>query len=195
VSVHGGNRLGANSLLDTLISGAAPANTRLRAPRHRDAGRRPRGAAARGRRPPRRDHRPPARGPAGVGDQERARRGDEPTRRGVSRRGRAAGALEAIGRLREEPIARGSTIAARSSTRTCSARSSSATWSTARGTLVGAIERKESRGAQFRTDFPERNDEDWLKHIDITLEDGSPKVSYSPVTITQWQPRRGNTDG
>jgi succinate dehydrogenase / fumarate reductase flavoprotein subunit len=55
-------------------------------------------------------------------------------------------------------------------------------------TVVGAIERKESRGAQFRTDFPERNDEQWLKHIDITLEDEQPQVSYSPVTITQWQP-------
>ena len=55
--------------------------------------------------------------------------------------------------------------------------------------VVGAIERKESRGAQFRTDFPERNDEEWLKHIDITLNgDGAPKVTYSPVTITQWQP-------
>ena len=55
--------------------------------------------------------------------------------------------------------------------------------------VVAAIERKESRGAQFRTDFPERNDEEWLKHIDITLNgDDTPKVSYSPVTITQWQP-------
>jgi succinate dehydrogenase / fumarate reductase, flavoprotein subunit len=55
--------------------------------------------------------------------------------------------------------------------------------------VVGALERKESRGAQFRTDFPERNDAEWLKHIDITRgEDGTPKVSYSPVTITQWQP-------
>ena len=32
--------------------------------------------------------------------------------------------------------------------------------------VVGALERKESRGAQFRTDFPERNDDEWLKHID-----------------------------
>jgi len=55
--------------------------------------------------------------------------------------------------------------------------------------VVGAIERKESRGAQFRTDFPERDDAHWLKHIDITIDgDGAPKVSYSPVTITQWQP-------
>jgi succinate dehydrogenase / fumarate reductase, flavoprotein subunit len=55
--------------------------------------------------------------------------------------------------------------------------------------LVGAIERKESRGAQTRTDFPGRNDEEWLKHIDINVNgDDTPHVSYSPVTITQWQP-------
>jgi succinate dehydrogenase / fumarate reductase, flavoprotein subunit len=55
--------------------------------------------------------------------------------------------------------------------------------------VVGAIEREESRGAQFRTDFPERNDDEWLKHIDISLDGGDePKVSYSEVTITRWQP-------
>ena len=55
--------------------------------------------------------------------------------------------------------------------------------------VVAAQERKESRGAQSRTDFPERNDEEWLKHIDISLNGSdAPKVSYSPVTITRWQP-------
>jgi succinate dehydrogenase / fumarate reductase, flavoprotein subunit len=59
----------------------------------------------------------------------------------------------------------------------------------AESTVVAAIERKESRGAQTRTDFPDRNDEEWLKHIDINANgDDTPHVSYSPVTITQWQP-------
>src|ERR1700728_2923725 len=53
--------------------------------------------------------------------------------------------------------------------------------------VLAAIERKESRGAQFRTDFPERNDEDWLKHIDISLNGDGPGIGYSPVTFTQWR--------
>jgi succinate dehydrogenase / fumarate reductase flavoprotein subunit len=55
--------------------------------------------------------------------------------------------------------------------------------------VVASIERKESRGAQFRTDFPERNDAQWLKHIDISVNGADvPNVSYSEVTITRWEP-------
>jgi succinate dehydrogenase / fumarate reductase, flavoprotein subunit len=56
--------------------------------------------------------------------------------------------------------------------------------------VVAAQERKESRGAQFRTDFPERNDDEWLKHIDVAVNGADvPLVSYSPVTITRWEPQ------
>ena len=55
--------------------------------------------------------------------------------------------------------------------------------------LMSALERKESRGAQFRTDFPQRNDHDWLKHINVRMNGGEvPEISYSEVTLTQWQP-------
>jgi succinate dehydrogenase / fumarate reductase flavoprotein subunit len=56
--------------------------------------------------------------------------------------------------------------------------------------VAAAEERKESRGAYTRTDFPGRNDDDWLKHIDISVNGADPpKVSYSPVTITRWEPQ------
>ena len=59
----------------------------------------------------------------------------------------------------------------------------------AEAVVVSAIERKESRGAQFRTDFPSRNDEEWLKHINLTRNGGDePEVSYSEVTMTRWEP-------
>jgi succinate dehydrogenase / fumarate reductase, flavoprotein subunit len=60
---------------------------------------------------------------------------------------------------------------------------------TAETIVLGALERRESRGAQYRTDYPERNDDDWLKHIDISRNGDAPEIGYSPVTITQWEPQ------
>jgi succinate dehydrogenase / fumarate reductase flavoprotein subunit len=54
--------------------------------------------------------------------------------------------------------------------------------------VLAALERKESRGAQFRTDFPERNDDEWLKHITVSVNGGEPELAYAPVTITRWEP-------
>jgi succinate dehydrogenase / fumarate reductase flavoprotein subunit len=53
---------------------------------------------------------------------------------------------------------------------------------------VSALERRDSRGAQARTDYPDRDDENWLKHIVTAKGDEGPEISYSPVSITQWTP-------
>ena len=54
--------------------------------------------------------------------------------------------------------------------------------------VVSALERKESRGAQYRTDYPQRDDVNWLKHILVTSAEGGPQLSYQPVVITRWPP-------
>ena len=53
---------------------------------------------------------------------------------------------------------------------------------------VSALERRESRGAQFRTDYPARDDDNWLKHIVVTQGEIGPELSELPVTITKWTP-------
>jgi fumarate reductase flavoprotein subunit len=52
-----------------------------------------------------------------------------------------------------------------------------------------ALHRTESRGAHQRTDFPARDDQKFLAHSLVARQqDGSPSVSYLPVTITRWPP-------
>jgi succinate dehydrogenase / fumarate reductase, flavoprotein subunit len=194
VSVHGGNRLGANSLLDTLIFGrragehAAARAATIAMPKATDA---------------------QLREDVATIDAIIARdRNGSPTRpRRVSEIKRELGqmmnqyvavyrdqagleqALEVVKRLQEESQSayiddRGTVF----NQDVLGALELGYMLDCAQATVVGAIERKESRGAQFRTDFPERNDEQWLKHIDISLNGDEPEVSYSPVTMTQWQP-------
>ena len=56
--------------------------------------------------------------------------------------------------------------------------------------IVGGLTRKESRGAHFRTDILERDDERWLKHILIYHRpNAEPQIDFLPVRITKWEPQ------
>jgi succinate dehydrogenase / fumarate reductase, flavoprotein subunit len=189
VSVHGGNRLGANSLLDTLVFG-------------RRAGQQ---AAHEGK-----SHGMPDPSRAALGDEEQmiadlVRR--ERSGRRVSELKAELGqtmdkyvavfrdeagldnALEIVRRLKEEAANvaiddKGSIF----NQDVLGALELDFMLENAECIVLSALERKESRGAQYRTDFPERNDDEWLKHINLSANGSEPEISYSEVTLTQWEP-------
>jgi len=190
VSVHGGNRLGANSLLDTLIFGR-------RAGEHASARARsmamPTVSGAHLRRDAETIEQIIARPRAGRRISEIKEELGTTMNQHVAVFRDETGlnsALEVVTRLKDE--AQSAYIDDRGTVfnqDVLGAIELGYMLDAAEAMVVAALERKESRGAQYRTDYPERNDAEWLKHIDITRgEDGTPKVSYSPVTITQWQP-------
>jgi succinate dehydrogenase / fumarate reductase flavoprotein subunit len=55
--------------------------------------------------------------------------------------------------------------------------------------VAGALAREESRGAHYRSDFPKRDDGRWLKHTLAVRTPEGPRLSYEPVTITKFQPK------
>ena len=55
--------------------------------------------------------------------------------------------------------------------------------------LVSAQARQESRGAHYREDFPERDDQNWLKHTLVQWTGQGPRILFKPVTITRFQPK------
>ena len=54
---------------------------------------------------------------------------------------------------------------------------------------VGALARQESRGAHYRSDFPKRDDAAWLKHNICHYTLNGPRLSSAPITITRFPPR------
>lgn len=53
---------------------------------------------------------------------------------------------------------------------------------------LSALNRKESRGAHYRIDYPNRDDKNWLKHTLVYMDGDGYRIEYEPVRIYLWRP-------
>ena len=190
VSVHGGNRLGANSLLDTLIFGRRAGQQAASRAKGVEVGAPSSAALSDGERQIAEllSH---EKGNGPRISELRRELGETMDRHVAVFRDQAGiqKALETVKRLQEAlPRAYVDDRGAIFNQDVIGAIELGFMLDCAECTCVAALHRTESRGAQYRTDFPERNDDEWLKHIDLTPDTEGPAVSYSQVKITQWQP-------
>jgi succinate dehydrogenase / fumarate reductase flavoprotein subunit len=183
VSVHGGNRLGCNSLLDLVVFGRSSGEQMAKDIRALP--------------------RPQRNLPKDAGEQTRARL----ARLDAARSGeRVADVLDDLRRTMQahcgvfrfpddlaEGVKKLQAIAERASRTFIADRSK--VFNTARvealeldnlveaatAVIVSAEARKESRGAQARSDFPERDDKNWIKHT-LWFKEGS-RLDYKPVHL------------
>lgn len=191
ISLHGGNRLGANSLLDTIVFGRRAGQCAAEYARTRLA---PRLSPAMAEQ----DHR--------LVQSILQREGTEDTVAGLRYTMgttmnrylsvfRDEEGIETARRVIHELKGRWQAVAIKDkgrifNTGVIAVLELSMMLDCAEAIIHSASIRKESRGAHFRTDYLERDDEGWLKHILLYYRpDGPPEVAYLPVRITRWQPQ------
>ncbi len=189
VSVHGANRLGTNSLLDILVfgrrAGAAMAAGLRDAPS------------------PGRDLGAEARGAAQLAELLSATQGERPaTIRaelrelmfrtcGVYRSGTGlAEGREEVAALRERAgHLRLDDHGVRYNTDLTDAIELGFLLDCAEAMVISAEARTETRGAHAREDFPNRDDDNWMRHTFATRQtDGTVALTYKPVTVTAYEP-------
>ena len=190
VSVHGGNRLGANSLLDTLVFGRRSGEHAAEMAKSKSQKGLDDSAAG-----PSRDH---------IGRLMENEKSEDMF--GKIRLDMGSSMNENLAVYRHQDgmeSTLGDIRALRERYRSVYVPDKGKTWNTnlvftlelgfmldcAESIALSAIERKESRGAHTREDFPDRDDENWLKHILVKQTEDGPALEYQNVVITQWEPQ------
>ena len=190
VSINGANRLGSNSLTECLVFGARAGGAAVEFARGADAG----------------DDAPLIEQARAEGARIAALRGKSGGERIAELRREMTSAMErGLGVFREESEMRATckTLADLKgryvdlglqdtssvfNTELVQALELGAMLDVAETVAHAALARRESRGAHTRTDFPARNDAEFLHHSAVRFSPEGPRVEKKPVTITRWEP-------